>query len=71
MAFDSTIGNCLDALHSRAPANIVRLTAAELVSVFYRSLQKTKSADLQVKFVAFEIIEHTSLLYNGLCFGKY
>ncbi|KMT01328.1 hypothetical protein BVRB_9g213440 isoform A [Beta vulgaris subsp. vulgaris] len=47
MAFDSTIGNCLDALHSRAPANIVRLTAAELVSVFYRSLQKTKSADLQ------------------------
>ncbi|KNA16075.1 hypothetical protein SOVF_091650 [Spinacia oleracea] len=47
MAFDSTIGSCLDVLHSRCPADIVRLTAAELVSAFYNSLLKTKSCELQ------------------------
>ncbi|KAL2937004.1 Serine/threonine-protein kinase ATR [Bienertia sinuspersici] len=46
--FDSTLGRCLDALHSMCPTNVVRLTAAELVSVFYNSLPKTKSSELQV-----------------------
>lgn len=53
MAFDSTIGSCLDVLHSRCPADIVRLTAAELVSAFYNSLLKTKSCELQVNFPFF------------------
>ncbi|XP_021753008.1 serine/threonine-protein kinase ATR-like isoform X1 [Chenopodium quinoa] len=47
MAFDSTIGSCLDVLHSRCPADIVRSTAAELVIVFFNSLPKTKSSELQ------------------------
>ena len=52
LEFDSTIGSCLDALHSRCPTDIVRLTAAELVSEFFDSLTKSKSSELQVKFVA-------------------
>ncbi|CAO2815672.1 unnamed protein product [Amaranthus hypochondriacus] len=48
LEFDFTIGSCLDALHSRCPTDIVRLTAAELVSVFFNSLAKSKSSELQV-----------------------
>lgn len=47
MVFDSAVGSCLHALHSRCPVDIVKSTAAELIYVFYKSLPKTKSSELQ------------------------
>lgn len=64
--FDSTLGSCLDALHSMCPTDVVRLTAAELVSVFYNSLPKTKSTELQVKFIALFFDKEKGSIYDIL-----
>ncbi|KAL9238429.1 hypothetical protein vseg_012850 [Gypsophila vaccaria] len=47
-AFDSTLGSCLHALHSRCPVEMITSTAVQLVYVFYHSLTRTKSSELQV-----------------------
>ncbi|XAR72671.1 Non-specific serine/threonine protein kinase [Bertholletia excelsa] len=46
-AYDSSMGSCLRELHSICPDDIVKLTAADLVSVFPDSLQKTRSPELK------------------------
>ncbi|XP_059445807.1 serine/threonine-protein kinase ATR isoform X2 [Corylus avellana] len=48
MAYDSSLGGCLHALHSRCADDVVKLTAADLVSVFLQSLWRTKSQELKV-----------------------
>nr|KYP69208.1 Serine/threonine-protein kinase ATR [Cajanus cajan] len=48
MAYDSSIGICLNTLYSTCPDDIVKLTAADLVSVFLQSIWKTKSQQLKV-----------------------
>ncbi|XP_059653895.1 serine/threonine-protein kinase ATR [Cornus florida] len=45
--YDSSMGSCLQALHSSCPDDIVKLTAADLVNVFPESVRRTKSPDLQ------------------------
>ncbi|KAJ1436334.1 Zinc finger C2H2-type [Sesbania bispinosa] len=47
-AYDSSMGICLNALYSSCPEDIVRLTAADLVSIFLKSMRKTKSQQLKV-----------------------
>ncbi|KAK7390797.1 hypothetical protein VNO78_18880 [Psophocarpus tetragonolobus] len=47
-AYDSSIGICLNTLYSNCPEDIVKLTAADLVSVFLQSIWKTKSQQLKV-----------------------
>ncbi|XP_015941840.1 serine/threonine-protein kinase ATR [Arachis duranensis] len=48
MAYDSSMGICLTSLYSSCPEDVVKLTAADLVSVFRRSLSRTKSQELKV-----------------------
>ncbi|XP_062175775.1 serine/threonine-protein kinase ATR isoform X2 [Alnus glutinosa] len=48
VAYDSSLGGCLHALHSRCADDIVKLTAADLVNVFLQSMWRTKSQDLKV-----------------------
>jgi hypothetical protein len=50
MAYDSSLGGCLHALHSRCADDVVKLTAADLVTVFLQSLWRTKSQELKVNF---------------------
>lgn len=49
--YDSSMGGCLQALHSSCPDDVVKLTAANLVKVFPESMQRTKSSELKVNFV--------------------
>ncbi|KAJ8766984.1 hypothetical protein K2173_012493 [Erythroxylum novogranatense] len=46
--YDSTMGGCLDALHSSCPDDIVKLTAADLINVFPNSMSRTKSQELKI-----------------------
>ncbi|GAU18055.1 hypothetical protein TSUD_51660, partial [Trifolium subterraneum] len=46
--YDSSLGVCLNTLHSSCPEDIVKLTAADLVGVFFGSLWRTKSHQLKV-----------------------
>ncbi|BAT93667.1 hypothetical protein VIGAN_08019000 [Vigna angularis var. angularis] len=48
MAYDLSMGICLNALYSSCPEDIVKLTAADLVSVFLQSMGRTKSQQLKV-----------------------
>ncbi|RDY02662.1 Serine/threonine-protein kinase ATR, partial [Mucuna pruriens] len=48
MAYDSSMGICLNTLYSSCPEDIVKLSAADLVSVFLQSMQRTKSQQLKV-----------------------
>ncbi|XP_061337449.1 serine/threonine-protein kinase ATR [Gastrolobium bilobum] len=48
MAYDSSMGICLNALYSSCPEDIIKLTAADLVSVFLQSMWRTKSQELKV-----------------------
>ncbi|XP_058191614.1 serine/threonine-protein kinase ATR isoform X3 [Rhododendron vialii] len=45
--YDSSMGGCLQALHSSCPDDVVKLTAANLVKVFPESMQRTKSSELK------------------------
>nr|XP_048336390.1 serine/threonine-protein kinase ATR-like isoform X3 [Ziziphus jujuba var. spinosa] len=46
--YDSSLGGCLNALHSGCPDDVVKLTAADLVNVFPQSMRRTKSQELKV-----------------------
>ncbi|KAK7343322.1 hypothetical protein VNO77_11979 [Canavalia gladiata] len=48
IAYDSSMGICLNALYSSCPEDIVKLTAADLVNVFLQSMRRTKSQQLKV-----------------------
>ncbi|MED6179822.1 hypothetical protein PIB30_004466 [Stylosanthes scabra] len=48
MAYDSSMGICLNTLYSSCSEDVVKLTAADLVSVFPQSLSRTKSQELKV-----------------------
>uniref|UniRef100_A0A0R0I0C7 Serine/threonine-protein kinase ATR n=1 Tax=Glycine max TaxID=3847 RepID=A0A0R0I0C7_SOYBN len=48
MAYDSSLGICLNTLYSSCPEDVVKLTAADLVSVFLQSMWRTKSQQLKV-----------------------
>ncbi|MED6198219.1 hypothetical protein PIB30_064049 [Stylosanthes scabra] len=48
MAYDSSMGICLNTLYSSCPEDVVKQTAADLVSVFPQSLSRTKSQELKV-----------------------
>ncbi|KAM6558479.1 hypothetical protein CsatA_027718 [Cannabis sativa] len=48
MVYDSSLGGCLNALHSSCSDVIVKLTAADLVNVFPQSIRRTKSQELKV-----------------------
>ncbi|XP_068493011.1 serine/threonine-protein kinase ATR isoform X2 [Phaseolus vulgaris] len=48
MAYDSSMGICLNTLYSSCPEDIVKLNAADLVNVFLQSLGRTKSHQLKV-----------------------
>ncbi|AES62926.2 Serine/Threonine-kinase ATR-like protein [Medicago truncatula] len=48
MAYDSSLGVCLNTLYSSCPEDIVKLTATDLVGVFFGSLRRTKSQELKV-----------------------
>lgn len=48
--YDSSLGGCLDALHSGCADDVVKLTAADLVNVFPQSMRRTKSQELKVNF---------------------
>ncbi|XP_057494820.1 serine/threonine-protein kinase ATR isoform X1 [Actinidia eriantha] len=45
--YDSSMGGCLQALHSNCPDDVVKLTAADLVSVFPQSMRRTRSPELK------------------------
>ncbi|KAK7280606.1 hypothetical protein RJT34_25671 [Clitoria ternatea] len=47
-AYDSSMGICLNSLYSGCSEDIVKLTAADLVSVFLQSMWRTKSQQLKV-----------------------
>uniref|UniRef100_A0A2N9HIL2 Serine/threonine-protein kinase ATR n=1 Tax=Fagus sylvatica TaxID=28930 RepID=A0A2N9HIL2_FAGSY len=47
-AYDSSMGGCLNALHSSCADDVVKVTAAELVDVFPQSIWRTKSQELKV-----------------------
>lgn len=49
--YDSSMGNCLQALHCSSPDDIVKLTAVDLVKVFPKSMQRTKSSELKVNLL--------------------
>ncbi|XP_050363920.1 serine/threonine-protein kinase ATR [Argentina anserina] len=46
--YDSSMGGCLEVLHSNCPDGIVKLTAAQLVNVFPHSMRSTQSQELKV-----------------------
>ncbi|XVF00830.1 hypothetical protein REPUB_Repub04eG0035900 [Reevesia pubescens] len=48
LAYDSSIGSCLRALHTCCPDDVVKLTAENLVNVFLHSMWRTKSMELKV-----------------------
>ncbi|CBI37818.3 unnamed protein product, partial [Vitis vinifera] len=48
VAYDSSMGGCLHVLHSTCSDDVVKLTAADLINVFPRSILNTKSAELKV-----------------------
>ncbi|XP_062086906.1 serine/threonine-protein kinase ATR isoform X2 [Humulus lupulus] len=48
MVYDSSLGGCLNALHSGCSDVVVKLTAADLVNVFPQSIRRTKSQELKV-----------------------
>lgn len=50
MAYDSSMGACLETLHSTCPDVVVKQTAAALVNTFPRSMSRTKSQELKVDF---------------------
>lgn len=50
MAYDSSMGACLETLHSTCPDVVVKQTAAALVNIFPRSMSRTKSQELKVDF---------------------
>ncbi|CAM0908690.1 unnamed protein product [Alopecurus aequalis] len=45
--YDFSIGACLHALHSSCPGYIVESTAADIVNVFSRAVQTSRSSELQ------------------------
>uniref|UniRef100_A0A0D9WU94 Serine/threonine-protein kinase ATR n=1 Tax=Leersia perrieri TaxID=77586 RepID=A0A0D9WU94_9ORYZ len=46
--YDFSMGACLHALHSSCPGYIVETTASEIVNVFLRAVQTSRSSELQV-----------------------
>lgn len=50
-SYDSSLGECLNALHSICPDDVVKLTATDFVNVFAVSMQKTRSPELKVNLV--------------------
>lgn len=48
MVYDSSMGGCLNAVHSSCADDVVKLAAADLVHVFPWSMWRTKSLELKV-----------------------
>ncbi|PON40311.1 Coatomer beta subunit [Trema orientale] len=48
VVYDSSLGGCLNALHSGCSDFVVKLTAADLVTVFPQAMGRTKSQELKV-----------------------
>ncbi|XVE93918.1 hypothetical protein REPUB_Repub01dG0235600 [Reevesia pubescens] len=48
LAYDSSIGGCLRALHTSCSDDVVKLTAENIVNVFPHSMWRTKSMELKV-----------------------
>ncbi|KAJ4962511.1 hypothetical protein NE237_022450 [Protea cynaroides] len=79
MVYDSSMGNCLHALHSSCPDDVVEFTAGDLISVFPKSIQSTESPELKVAMCSAYIriaktcppqIWRPETLVNMLCFGE-
>ncbi|KAI3446300.1 hypothetical protein Pfo_002965 [Paulownia fortunei] len=45
--YDSSLGGCLQSLHSGCPDDVVRSTAADIVRIFPESMLKTRSLELK------------------------
>ncbi|KAI7737858.1 hypothetical protein M8C21_021330 [Ambrosia artemisiifolia] len=48
ITYDASLGGCLQSLYSCCADDVIKLTAANIISVFSDSMQKTESPDLQV-----------------------
>lgn len=48
VGYDSSLGACLESLHSSCPDVVVKVTAATLVNAFLLSMSRTKSQELKV-----------------------
>ncbi|XP_074371417.1 serine/threonine-protein kinase ATR [Apium graveolens] len=46
-SYDSSLGECLHALHSTCPDDVVKVTATDIVNIFAVSMQNTKSPELK------------------------
>ncbi|KAJ6403024.1 hypothetical protein OIU84_015021 [Salix udensis] len=56
MVYDSSLGSCLNILHSSCSDAIVEITAAGLINVFPQSMQRTKSQELKVALCSLSIL---------------
>lgn len=67
------MGGCLHALHSSCPDEVIKLTAADLVNVFPRSMQTTRSHELKVNLVAASNFgqEGIMILVNLIAYSAY
>lgn len=50
VVYDSSLGGCLQSLHSSCSDDVVRSTAADIVRIFPESMLKTRSLELKVNF---------------------
>ena len=48
VAYDSSLGACLQALHSCCSDDVVRSTAADIMPIFSQTMLKTGSLELKV-----------------------
>jgi hypothetical protein len=66
MVYDSSLGSCLNILHSSCSDAIVEITAAGLINVFPQSMQRTKSQELKVSFPTCSYIGKLFILVRHL-----
>jgi serine/threonine-protein kinase ATR len=55
------MGACLHALHSSCPGYIVESTAADIVNVFARAVQTSRSPELQVNNYISQVFVDSSM----------
>ncbi|KAL5561258.1 hypothetical protein UlMin_031005 [Ulmus minor] len=48
VVYDSSLGGCLNALHSSCSDDVLKLTATDIINVFPQSMRRTKSQELKV-----------------------
>ncbi|KAL0422946.1 UNVERIFIED_CONTAM: Serine/threonine-protein kinase ATR [Sesamum latifolium] len=59
--YDSSLGGCLQSLHSVCPDDVVRSTAADIVHIFPKSMLKTRSFELKLYRYKYSCIQSCTL----------